>query len=63
MLDSQIRLRFSFSVPGSLVLPETFSVDSLNAYINVFMGTDTLRTFQLFEDFDTTNYKDCFEVK
>ena len=62
-LNSQIRLRFPFSVPGSLVLPETFSIDNLNAYINVFMATDTLRTSQLFEDFAVINYKDCFEVK
>ena len=34
-LDSQIRLKFPFSVSDSLVLPETFSIDSLNAYINV----------------------------
>ena len=62
-LDSQIRLKFLFSVPGSLVLPETFSIDSLSAYINVFMTTDTLQTFQLFEDLATINFKDCFEVK
>ena len=62
-LDSQIRLKFPFSVPDSLVLPETFSINSLNACINVFMTTDTLRIFQLFEDFATMNYKDCFEVK
>ena len=49
-LESQIRLKFPFSVPGSLVHPETFSIDSLTAYINVFMTTDTLRTSQLFED-------------
>ena len=59
-LDSQSRLKFPFSVPDSLVLPETFSIDSLNAYINVFMTTYTLRTAQLFEDFATINYKDCF---
>ena len=41
-LDSQIRLRFPFSVPGSL-----------NAYINVFMTTDTLWTSQLFKDMTT----------
>ena len=34
-------------VPGSLVLPETFSIDSLIDYISVFMTTNTLRTFQL----------------
>ena len=62
-LDSQIRLKFPFSVPGSLVLPEAFSTDSFNAYISVFMTTDTLRTSQLFEDVATINYKDCFEVK
>ena len=62
-LDSKIRLKFLFSVPGSLVLPETFSIDSLSAYINVFMTTDTLQTFWLFEDLATINFKDCFEVK
>jgi len=62
-LDTQIRQKFPLSVPGSLVLPETFSIDSLNDYISVFMTTDTLRTSQLFEDFATINYKDCFEVK
>ena len=62
-LNSQIRLKFPFSVPGSLVLPETFSFDNLNAYINMFMATDTLQTSQLFEDFTAINYKDCFEVK
>ena len=59
----QIRRKFPFSVPGILVFPETSTVDSLNACINVFMTTDTLRTFQLFEDFATINYKDCFEVE
>ena len=62
-LNSQIRPMFPFSVPGSLVLPETFLIDRLNAYINVFMATDTLRTSQLFEDLDAINCKDCFEVK
>ena len=42
-------------MPGSLVLLETFSIDSLNAYINVFMTTDKLRASQLFEDFATIN--------
>ena len=45
------------------MLPETFPIDSLGAYTNVSMTTDTLRTFQLFEDFTTINYKDCSEVK
>ena len=45
------------------MFPETFPVDSLNACINVSITTDTLRTFQLFEDFVTINYKDYFEVK
>ena len=61
-LDLQIRLKFPFSVPGILVLPETFLIDSLNAYINVFMTTNTMRTFQLFKDFAAINFKDCFEV-
>ena len=34
-LNSQIRLKLSFSVPGILVLPETFTVNSLNAYIDM----------------------------
>ena len=62
-LDTQIRQKFPLSVSGILVLPETFSIDSLNDYISVFMTTNTLRTSQLFEDFATINYKDCFEVK
>ena len=62
-LTSQIRRKFPFSIPGILVFPETFTVDSLNAWINVSMTTDTLRTLQLFEDFATINFKDCFEVK
>ena len=33
-----------FSVPSIIVFPKTFSVDSLNAYINVFMTMDTLAT-------------------
>ena len=41
-LGSQIRLKFPFSV-----------TDSLNAYINVFMITDMLRTSQLFRDMIT----------
>ena len=49
-------------MPDSLVLPETLAINCLNACINVFMTTDTLRTFQMFEDFDTINSKDCFEV-
>ena len=52
-LDSQIRLKFPFSVLGSLVLPETLSIDSFGAYTNVFMTTDTLRTSQLFKDMTT----------
>ena len=52
-----------FSVPGIRVVLETFTVDSLDACINVSATTDTLRTFQLIEDFATINYKDCFEVK
>ena len=58
MLNLQIRLKFAFSV-----LPETFPTDSLGAYANVSMTTDTLRTFQLFEDFAASDDKDCFEVK
>ena len=57
-LELQIRLKFPFSVPGILVHPETFLID-----INVFMTTNMLRTFQLFKDFATINFKDCFEVK
>ena len=34
-LNSQIRLKFPFNVPGILVLPETISIDSLNAYIDM----------------------------
>ena len=41
-LDSQIRLKFPFSVPDSLVFPDTFSIDSLTAYINVLMTMNTL---------------------
>ena len=44
------------------VLPETFLTDSLGAYANVSMTTHTLRTSQLFEDFATIDFKDCFEV-
>ena len=62
-LDSQVRLKLLFSVPGNFVLPETFSIDSLSAYTNVSMTTDTLQTFQLFEDLATINFKDCFEIK
>ena len=61
-LNSQIRRKFPFSAPGILVFHETFSIDSFNAYVNVFMTTNTLRTSQLFEDFATINFKDCFEV-
>ena len=57
-LNLQIRLKFPFSV-----LPETFPIDSLGAYTNVSMTTDTLRTFQLHEDFATIDLMDCFEVK
>ena len=60
--DIQIQQKFPLSVPGSLVLPETVSIDSLNDYISVLMTTDTLRTSQLFEDFATIYHKDCFEV-
>ena len=62
-LNSQIRLKFPFSVPSGLVLLETFSIDNFNAYINVFIAPDTLRTSQLFEDFAAINDKDRFEVK
>ena len=34
-LNSQIRLKFPLSVLGILVLPETFLIDSLNAYIDM----------------------------
>ena len=44
-LDSQSRLKFPLSVPDGLVLPETLSIDSLNAYINVHMRS--------MHDFDT----------
>ena len=50
-------------MPDSHVLRETLSIDSLNAYVNVFMTTNTMRTSQLFEDFATIDFKDCFEVK
>ena len=36
-------LRPPLSVPGSLVLPETFSIDRFNDHITVFSTTDTLR--------------------
>ena len=62
-LNLRIRLKFPFSVPDIRVLPETFPTDSLGAYTNVSMTTDTLRTFQLYEDFIIINYEDCFEVK
>ena len=45
------------------MLPETSLTDSLGACTNVSMAMDTLRTFQMFEDFDTIDFKDCFEVK
>ena len=35
VLTSQIRRKFLFSVPGIIVLPETFSTDSLNANIDM----------------------------
>ena len=41
-LNLQIRWKFPFSVPGSLIFPETLTVSSLNACINVFMTMDTL---------------------
>ena len=41
-LDTQIRQRFPLSVPRSLVLPETFWIDSLIEYISVFITMDTL---------------------
>ena len=50
------------SAPGCLVLVETFSFDSHNVYICVYMTADTLGTSQLSEDFATINCKDCFEV-
>ena len=62
-LNSQVRRKFPFSVPSVLVFFETFIVDSLNACVDVSITTDTLRTFQLYEDFATIDYKDCFEVK
>ena len=49
-------------MPDGLVLHETLLIDSLNGYSNAFMTTDTLRTFQMFEDFDIIDFKDCFEV-
>ena len=45
-LNLQIRLKFLFSVPGILVFPEAFTADSLNAYIDVFMAANTMRTSQ-----------------
>ena len=60
-LDLQIRLKFPFRLPGGLVLPETFSIDSLSAYISVFIRTDTLRTFQLFKG--TTILPTVFEAR
>ena len=41
-LDSQIRLKFPFNVPGRL-----------NAYVNVLMTTDTLWISLLFKDMTT----------
>ena len=40
------------------MLPETFPIDSLSAYTNVSMTTDTLRTSQLFKNLPTV-----FEVR
>ena len=40
-LNSQSRLKFPLSVPDGLVLPETFSIDSLNAYISVLITMDS----------------------
>ena len=34
-LNLQIRLKFPFSVSGNCMLPETFSIDSLNTYIDM----------------------------
>ena len=56
-LDSRIWLKLPFSVPGIRVLSETFPTDSLGACANVSVTTDTLRTFQLYEDFATINFK------
>ena len=39
-LDLKTRLKFPFRSQEGLVLLEIFSIDSLNAYINVFMTTD-----------------------
>ena len=50
-------------LPGIHVLPEAFPTDSLGAYTNVSMTTDTLRTFQLIEGFAAINHRECFEVK
>ena len=51
------RLKLPFSVLGIPVLHETLSIDSLNAYVNVFMTTNTMRTFQLFQDFAAIDFK------
>ena len=37
--------------------------ESIGAFANVSMTMDTLRTFQVFGDFDAIDFKDCFEVK
>ena len=63
MLNLQIRLKFPFSVADIHVLPGTFPIDSLGAYTNVSMTTDTLRTFRPSGDFTTIDYEDCFEIK
>ena len=41
-LNSQIQRKSPFRVPDIVVFPETFPIDSLNAYINVLMTMDTL---------------------
>ena len=53
MLNLQIRLKFPFSVADIHVPPGTIPIDSLGAYTNVSMTTDTLRSFQPSEDFTT----------
>ena len=48
---------------GRLRLPERWKpIDSLGANTNVSMTTDTLRTFQPFEDFANINYKDLLSA-
>ena len=61
-LNSQIQRKFPFGAPGILVFPETFTTDSFNACINVFVTMNMVRTSQLFEDFATISFKDCFDV-